>query len=164
MNTKRFAPGVVRGLLACLGLVMVTAPAAAADKATLEQGKYLVIVTGCNDCHTPGYMEAEGQTPESRWLIGDSFGWRGPWGTTYPSNLRSLVQTLTEDQWMTLTANLKARPPMPWFNLRQMKQADRRAIYHYIRHLGPGGGAIPAYVPPDQEPVPPYALFPAPPA
>jgi hypothetical protein len=52
---------------------------------------------------------------------------------------------------------------MPWFNLNIMKDEDLRAIYQYTRHLGPGGKPAPAYVPPDKEPNPPYALFPSPP-
>jgi hypothetical protein len=52
---------------------------------------------------------------------------------------------------------------MPWFNLRDMTESDVRAIYRYIRHLGPAGGEAPAYVPPDKEPKPPFVTFPAPP-
>ena len=26
--------------------------------------------------------------PEAQWLTGDSLGWRGPWGTTYPECLK----------------------------------------------------------------------------
>lgn len=130
---------------------------------TLERGKYLVRIAGCNDCHTPGYLQSEGKIPEALWLTGSAFGWRGPWGTTYPPNLRILMQSLTEDQWLSLAKSLKARPPMPWFNLNTMKDEDLRAIYQYVRHLGPGGKPAPAYVPPNKEPNPPYALFPSPP-
>ena len=130
------------------------------DPELVDRGRYLVVIAGCNDCHTPGYLLSEGKTPERLWLTGDSFGWRGPWGTTYPPNLRNLVQTLTEDQWLSLGKNLKARPPMPWFNLNVMKDEDLSAIYQFIRHLGPGGQAAPAYLPPDKEPNGPYALFP----
>lgn len=49
---------------------------------------------------------------------------------------------------------------MPWFALRDMSDADLRAIYRYIRHLGPGGQPAPAYVPPGQEPKPPSVMFP----
>ena len=128
-----------------------------------ERGKYLVTIAGCNDCHTPGYLLADGNVPETAWLTGDSFGWRGPWGTTYPPNLRSVALALTEDQWVHMAKNLKARPPMPWFNLNQMSDDDLRSIYRYIQKLGPGGGQAPAYVPPDKEPNPPYAVFPPPP-
>jgi hypothetical protein len=44
-----------------------------------------------------------------------------------------------------------------------MTAQDLRAMYRYIRHLGPGGDPAPAYLPPDKEPPPPYVAFPAPP-
>lgn len=137
--------------------------AESADAASVERGKYLVMISGCNDCHTPGYMLSEGKTAEADWLTGDSFGWRGPWGTTYATNLRLRLQALTEDQWLAYAKNLEVRPPMPWFNLNQMKDDDLRAIYRYIRRLGPAGDPAPAFVPPGEEPSPPYALFPSPP-
>jgi mono/diheme cytochrome c family protein len=150
--------------LALLGMSMGMDQAIAKPMAqTLERGKYLVRIAGCNDCHTPGYLLSEGKTPEELWLTGDAFGWRGPWGTTYAPNLRILMQSLSEDQWVALAKGLKARPPMPWFNLNIMKDDDLRAIYQYTRHLGPGGKPAPSYVPPDKEPNPPYALFPTPP-
>lgn len=149
--------------LAFLSLSTGTNQAIAQTARTLERGKYLVQIGGCNDCHTPEYLLSEGKTPEKLWLTGSAFGWRGPWGTTYPPNLRILMQGLTEDQWVSLAKSLKARPPMPWFDLNIMKDKDLRAIYQYVRHLGPGGKPAPAYVPPDKEPNPPYALFPSPP-
>jgi hypothetical protein len=42
------------------------------------------------------------------------------------------------------------RPPMPWFALRDMTRDDLRAVYRYIRQLGPVGEPAPAYVPPGQ--------------
>ncbi len=64
----------------------------------IEAGRYLTIITGCNDCHTDGYLMAEGKVPEEDWLTGSSLGWRGPWGTTYPPNLRLTVQAFTEEE------------------------------------------------------------------
>jgi len=154
-----------------LAAVVAAAPwtARAADKAKpaaaaqLARGNYLVRIGGCNDCHTPGYAFSGGQVPEAQWLTGDSLGWRGPWGTTYPANLRMYMQNLTEAQWLKAAKALQTRPPMPWFSVRQMSDGDLRAIYAFIRHLGPGGQTAPAYVPPDKEPPPPFVLFPAPP-
>ena len=60
-------------------------------------------------------------------------------------------------------ARSELRPPMPWFNLRDMSDRDLRAIYGYLKHLGPAGESAPAYVPPDKEPTPPFVQFPAPP-
>lgn len=129
----------------------------------VERGRYLSKVAGCNDCHTPGYLLSEGKVAEQFWLTGDRFGWRGPWGTTYASNLRLFVNAMSEEQWVNVARVLKARPPMPWFNLNIMEEEDLKALYQFIRYLGPGGQAAPGYVPPDQEPNTPFALFPSPP-
>lgn len=129
----------------------------------IERGRYVVSVAGCNDCHTPGFAVRNGQVEEAQWLTGDALGWRGPWGTTYASNLRLFMQGIDEQQWLRLARTLETRPPMPWFNLRRMSEADLRAIYRYVRHLGPAGTSAPAYVPPGQTPPQPYVQFPAPP-
>lgn len=137
-------------------------PAAKTPETDIERGRYLVHISGCNDCHTPGYPESNGRTEESLWLTGSPLGWSGPWGTTYASNLRLLLQNLTEAQWLGHARN-EWRPPMPWFNLKAMRDDDLKAIYRYIRHLGPAGTPAPSYVPPDQEPKMPFVRFPAPP-
>jgi mono/diheme cytochrome c family protein len=124
------------------------------------RGKYLVQIAGCNDCHTEGYALAAGQVDESKWLTGDRLGWRGDWGTTYAANLRLAVKDMTAEQFVA-RARSPLRPPMPWFNLRDMRDGDVKAIYAYLKHLGPAGEAMPAYVPPDQEPSGPYIRFPA---
>jgi len=40
----------------------------------IEAGRYLTIVAGCNDCHTEGYLQSEGNIPEEDWLAGSSLG------------------------------------------------------------------------------------------
>jgi mono/diheme cytochrome c family protein len=133
------------------------------DSAQIERGRYLSKIAGCNDCHTQGYAETAGKVPEAKWLTGDILGWRGPWGTTYASNLRDKVPKMTEAQWLHYAKSAQMRPPMPWFALRDMTEADLRALYRFIVHLGPDSTPTPAYVPPNQEPKPPYVTFPAPP-
>ncbi len=123
---------------------------------SVEAGRYLVIVAGCNDCHTDGYLGTEGDVPESDWLTGWSVGFRGPWGTTYPKNLRLTVERMSEDEWVTTLRERKALPPMPWMNINQLSESDARALYQYIRSLGPAGEAMPQPVPPDQEPSTPF--------
>lgn len=81
--------------------------------------------------------------------ISNSVGFSGPWGTTYPANLRLLVQSVSLDEWLSRTSK-ELRPPMPWFALRDMSEADRRAVYHFIRSLGTKGKAAPTYLPPGQ--------------
>ena len=149
--------------LAAVVAAMLALPALAQDKKEdplVKRGKYLVQIAGCNDCHTPGYAEKGGKVPESEWLTGDILGWRGPWGTTYPSNLRLYFQKLTEAEWVKLGKTLRTRPPMPWFNLHDMTTTDLRALYRYVRHLGPAGKPAPEYLPPDKTPPQPYVQFP----
>src|SRR5262245_32966476 len=65
------------------------------DTVVVERGRYLVKTAGCNDCHTPGYAVTSGGVAENLWLTGDSLGWQGPWGTTYPINLRLYMHSIT---------------------------------------------------------------------
>ena len=146
----------------------VAAAAVAQQKAPQQmsaetaRGKYLVQIAGCNDCHTPGYVSSAGKVEEKLWLTGDQLGWRGPWGTTYASNLRLLVKDMTADQFVK-HARSELRPPMPWFNMRDMSDRDVKAIYAYLKHLGPSGQPAPQYLPSDKTPGGTFVQFPAPP-
>ena len=131
----------------------------AGGKSLISDGRYLVEITGCNDCHTKGWNQSEGKIPESEWLAGDITGWSGPWGTTYAPNLRLFFQGLSEDTWVNMARKLKARPPMPWWTLGTMKDKDLRKVYRFIKGLGPKGQQAPSYLPPGQEPKAPYFLF-----
>ncbi len=122
----------------------------------LEAGRYLALVGGCNDCHTEGYLMAEGKVPEEDWLAGSFLGWRGPWGTTYPANLRLTVQENTEEEWVTILRERTALPPMPWMNINKMSEEDAKALYHFIKSLGPKGERVPLAIGPEIEPETPY--------
>lgn len=127
----------------------------------VEAGRYLIKISGCNDCHTDGYLFNGGVTPEDDWLVGSAMGWRGPWGTTYPGNLRLRVQELTEEQWVEMLKTRKMLPPMAWPSVNSMSEQDLKAMYAYIKSLGPKGERAPVAVAPDQEPMTPYlSLFP----
>ena len=161
---KRFVMFSAALAVASLAAGVAVAQQAPAAKLSTEaaRGKYLVQIAGCNDCHTRGYAMSGGKVDESLWLTGDDLGWRGPWGTTYASNLRLVVKGMTGEQFVKY-ARGEFRPPMPWFNLRDMKEKDVKAIFAYLKHLGPAGKPAPAYVPPDKKPEGPYVQFPAPP-
>lgn len=125
----------------------------------IEAGKYLVIVGGCNDCHTEDYAMKEGDVPEEDWLTGSVIGNRGPWGTTYASNLRLFVNDMDEDDWVETLKTRKSMPPMPWMNVNKMSEKDSKAMFKYIKSLGAKGEEMPRNVPPDQEPKTPYVSF-----
>jgi len=153
---------LVISILSTFGALAIAGgePSSRTNTEQIDRGRYLVKTTGCNDCHTPQYAERAGDVPESQWLIGASLGWQGPWGTTYPINLRRLVQTLSAQEWLEV-ARRPARPPMPWFALRDMTDEDLTAIYAYVRSLGPAGKEAPAFVPPGQTAQTPVVRFPS---
>jgi mono/diheme cytochrome c family protein len=118
----------------------------------IEAGRYIAIIGGCNDCHTEGYLQTEGKVPEKDWLAGSMLGWQGDWGTTYPSNLRLIVQELTEEEWVLVVHERTDLPPMPWMNINQMSEKDAKALYHYIKSLGAKGEHVPDALDPGVEP------------
>jgi len=141
-------------LPALLPQTAIADPAAAGT----ERGRFLVQFGGCNDCHTPGYAEKGGAMPEQEWLTGSPVGFQGPWGTTYPGNLRLDAANWTEEQWIA-AARVPRMPPMPWFNLKLLADDDLRAMYRYIRGLGPAGEPAPLYVAPGEAVTTPYISF-----
>ncbi|WP_335342743.1 c-type cytochrome [Sedimenticola sp.] len=156
MNPVRIKSAVTATLIFSLSMTLTAGPDE--DRQQVERGRYLIATSGCNDCHTPGYPESGGKVPRSEWLTGNPVGFEGPWGTTYPSNLRIKMQGWTEQQWLE-KARAPMRPPMPWFSLRDMKDDDLLAIYAFVRDMGPSGDATPAYVPPGQKVNTPYYEF-----
>ena len=129
----------------------------------LARGDYLVRIAGCNDCHTPAYGERGGNVPKEEWLTGSPVGFHGPWGTTYPANLRLKAADIDEAGWMEYTANLHTRPLMPDYSVRDMTADDRLALYRFLRALGPAGTKAPGFLPPGQRPAPPYLQLVLPP-
>jgi mono/diheme cytochrome c family protein len=83
-----------------------------AEAATLARGKYLVTISGCNDCHTPWAVGPNGPEPDMNrmlsghpeqmalppaptlpagpWIVtvaATNTAWSGPWGVSYTANL-----------------------------------------------------------------------------
>lgn len=109
MNRFTKTSSLLLGILATSSFANAeTAPA----NDIVTRGKYLVTVTGCNDCHTPLKMGANGPEPDmSRMLSGHpeqltmptaptlpngpwvatvsgtNTAWSGPWGVSYTANL-----------------------------------------------------------------------------
>ncbi|HVE50242.1 MAG TPA: cytochrome C [Casimicrobiaceae bacterium] len=152
--------GWVAVIAAAVGISHAVYAADAPNASSIARGRYIAKIGGCNDCHTAGYAEKGGKVPEREWLLGDRLGYRGGWGTTYPSNLRMLVAGMTQAQWMKYARTLETRPPMPWFNMRAMTDADLRALYVFIKSLGPVGERAPIFLPPGAVPSGPVVQFP----
>ena len=112
----------------------------------VEAGRYLILVGGCNDCHTSGWEASDGKLPTSQWLVGNPIAYQGPWGTNYPANLRLSVQAIGEKGW-TRMFRIRTEPSMmPWMNYHDVSDKDLRSIYRFIKSLGPAGVRAPDHV------------------
>ena len=130
----------------------------AADEALVQRGEYLTDIGGCNDCHTAGFAEGR-QIPPADRLLGMPVGYAGPWGTSYPANLRLKLRELSADRWIAMVRSRSGLPPMPWASLHAMTDEDLRAIHAYVTSLGAKGVPAPAPLPPGVEPTTPYISF-----
>jgi mono/diheme cytochrome c family protein len=135
----------------------------ASDPRLVERGRYVVMIGGCNDCHTPDFTVAGGKLPESQWLMGDRLGWQGAWGTTYAPNLRLKLAAMDLPAWKAYARSLKTRPPMPYWAVNAMSDEDLEALWTFVRSLGPAGEPAPAALPPGVAAEGPVVTFPAPP-
>jgi cytochrome c553 len=165
---RRFTWGVV-----VLAAVFAALPAVAsaqerphvAAASPEAAGEYLAIVAGCHDCHTKGWTESKGKIPKEDQFAGiGSYGFRGAWGTNYGKNLRAQFQKDSVDKYlhvMTTADGGEGNLPMPWHNSTMMSDADLRAIYAYVKSLGPKANAerIPRSVKPGVEPTTPFVML-----
>jgi len=136
--------------------VDAASPPAGPSAATLARGRALVVYGTCNDCHTAGWRDSDGAVPVSRWLTGSAVGFRGWWGTSYPTNVRLDFQAMSEDRWVAAARTRAGHPPMVWQDLRQLPEGDLRAIYRFVKSLGPAGVPAPNSVQPWREPSTPF--------
>lgn len=117
-----FATLAMTAALALATTLAAAAPASPASSANksqqVERGRYLVTIMGCNDCHTPLKMGANGPEPDmSRMLSGHPASqvitmapratdgpwmgivsntmtaWAGPWGVSFTANLTPDLDT-----------------------------------------------------------------------
>lgn len=137
-----------------------TAGGPAVQAESMEKaGEYLTVVAGCNDCHTEDWSKSEGKIPPADRMGGMKVGFRGPWGTVYGKNLRTIVQRMSEDRWvrvLTTSDSGEGKPPMPWWNTAKMSERDLRAMYRYVKLLGPKQNGVPRGLPPGKEPTTPF--------
>jgi mono/diheme cytochrome c family protein len=124
-----------------------------------KAGEYLTVVAGCNDCHTENWSSSEGKIVPADRMGGMKVGFRGSWGTVYGKNLRTIVQRMSEDRWvkvLTTADSGEGKPPMPWWNTARMSERDLRAMYRYVKSLGPKQNGVPRGLPVGKEPTTPY--------
>src|SRR5438445_6240584 len=113
---------------------------------------------------TPGDDPMKGNVLFFSWMrSSETCCGRGSCSDLCSSNLRLTVPAMTEDAWVAYIKTFRPRPPMPWWSMKETTEPDLRAMYQYIKSLGPAGQHAQAYLPPDQEPKQPYNQAPLPP-
>ncbi|HZI88914.1 MAG TPA: c-type cytochrome [Candidatus Polarisedimenticolia bacterium] len=140
------------------------------EQEQLARGKYLVQITGCNDCHTPGYFYGAPDT--TRLLSGSELGWKGPWGVSYARNLTPDPSTgigpWTESDIVTAVRTGKRpdgrqlMPPMPWPDFAALTDEDAGAIAKYLKSIPPVTHKVPDILGPDAAPTGSIMAFPPP--
>jgi cytochrome c553 len=181
---KLFLVALALGLMACQQQAPAEDPVA--------RGKYLTIVGGCHDCHTPKNFGAGGMPepnmalqlsghpqdlPYPEWTPADMqrhalalgnpmlTAWAGPWGVSFASNLTPDVETgigeWTEENFIQAMRTGKHQgqpngrdilPPMPWQTIKEMTDADLKALWAYFRSVPAIKNQVPFPVPPSAPP------------
>lgn len=130
---KRFAlPAVLFGvLLIGAGRTLSASPVPhVVAGSQLDAGRYIVLTAGCNHCHTQGWEASNGTVPQSGWLKGGI----APPNIPAP-NLRAFVHVLPRESFVALFRAKQAPSAMPWFDLRNLSDADLDAVYAFIHAL-----------------------------
>jgi mono/diheme cytochrome c family protein len=85
--------------------------------------------------------------------------WAGPWGVSFAANLTPDVRTglgkWTEAQFVAsmrtgkhLGVGRPILPPMPWWSLKALDDADLHAVFAYLQSITPIENQVPAPIPP----------------
>ena len=133
---------------------------ARADDAQIARGKYLVIVAGCSDCHTPGALL--GAPDMKRYLGGSDVGFAIPGlGVSVGQNLTPDKETglgdWTSEQIIAAIRTGKTpegrdlSPVMPFAAFSHLADADAEAIAAFLKSLPPVSNKVKNFGP--KEPV-----------
>ncbi|HTN95380.1 MAG TPA: c-type cytochrome [Nordella sp.] len=140
---------------------MAPAGALQAEEGQLARGKYLVGISGCNDCHTPGYFL--GKPDMARFLAGSEVGFEIPGlGVFHGPNLTSDPETglgawSQEDVVKAITTGQRPdgrilAPVMPWHAFASLKPEDAQAIAAFVKSLPPVKNKVPGPFGPNEKP------------
>ncbi|UXN58629.1 c-type cytochrome [Phyllobacterium zundukense] len=134
--------------------------AAMADDAQITRGEYLATISGCNDCHTPGYFL--GKPDLSRFLGGSDVGFEIPGvGVVVGPNITpdketgvggwSPEQIVTALQTGQRPDGRLLAPIMPWHAFAHLTKDDAMAIAAFLQSVKPVKNKIPDPVKPGEK-------------
>jgi mono/diheme cytochrome c family protein len=139
-------------LITAFAAPLLFAIASGAEPQPMTWGQYLVELSGCGHCHTPGHFR--GKEDASRELGGSDVGFEVPGvGTFVGPNLTPDKETglgKWTDQQIAAAIRSGVRPDgrvlspvMPWPNFNHMSDTDVQAIITYLRTLKPVRNKVP---------------------
>ena len=142
----------VRVALAAVSVLALPALAAIADDPQITRGKYLVTVSGCNDCHTPGYFF--GKPDMSRFLGGSDVGFEIPGqgvfvGPNITPDKKTGIGSWTREQIVKAIQGGERpdgrllAPIMPWHAFASLTGDDATAIAAFLQSLSPVSNQTP---------------------
>jgi mono/diheme cytochrome c family protein len=150
----------------CVGIalavvVLGTAGVAKAQTNEIARGKYLVVLGGCTDCHTPGFFF--GKPDNARLLGGSEVGFELPGlGVFHGPNLTPDKDTglgaWTKPQIVAALQTGKRpdgrelAPIMPWRALANLSKEDVEAIAAYLMSLPAVKNKVPGPFGPNDKP------------
>ena len=143
-----------------MAVVLLASTAAMANDA-VKRGAYLVHITGCGDCHTPGYFL--GKPDLAHPLSGSDVGFEVPglgifWGPNLtPDPETGLGKWSAADIIAAVRTGVtpdgqKLAPVMPSAGFAALTDADADAIAAYLKSLPPTRRAVNAPVKPGEKP------------
>ena len=135
--------------------------AASAAETQIERGKYLVTISGCGTCHTPGALL--GKPDLTRTLAGAEVGFGIPGvgvfvgGNLTPDKETGLGGWTTEQIIAAITKGVipngrKLFPVMPWPQYAHLSSQDAEALAAYLKSLPPIKNAVPGPFGPKEVP------------
>lgn len=153
--------GAVSRVFFIVGMLGLSGVAAGAEDARIERGKYLVTISGCSDCHTPGTFL--GKPDMTRFLGGSDVGFAMPGLGVFPG------RNLTPDKetglggWTSAQIvkamregvrpdGRKLAPVMPYESFAMLSDADADAIAAFLRSIPAVRNAVPGPFGPGDRP------------
>ncbi|PWK75445.1 cytochrome c [Aminobacter sp. AP02] len=138
--------------LAFLALATSASSAPIADSAQVARGEYLVTISGCNDCHTPGYFF--GRPDEKKFLGGSDVGFEIPGlgvfvGRNITPDKETGIGSWTAKQIVAAIQTgqrpdgRELAPIMPWHAFAQLTPEDAEAIAVFLQNVKPVSNAVP---------------------
>jgi mono/diheme cytochrome c family protein len=163
--------GAVMRRISLLTIVVASVaglPLAALGETPVERGLYLVTLSGCNDCHTPGGLL--GNPDKGRLLGGSDVGFGDPssgvWvGPNLTPDKETGIGSWTSDE--IVTAITKGERPdgrilseiMPWPALAHLTSEDALAIAAYLKSLPAVKNTVAGPFGPGQTPTAPVSVI-----